>query len=381
MKFKKRHSASEINIYTEIALLAEKHGAVNLSQGSPDFQPHPAIKSFLIEATEQNLHQYASMSELPMLTQSIIQFNQRRINPIYLQDHQVVVIPGATYGIHLALATFLEPNDEVIVLEPSYETYTPAIEMRGAKPVYFGVEAPEFILDFDRLKDTIRPNTKGIIINTPNNPTGKIWTKKDWDNLWKIIKDTDIIVISDEVYDTVCYDNHSFYSANHHPEIKNRCFSVFSFEKMFHISGWKASYIIGPEDYIHAFQDLHQYLSFNINVYSQYAMAKYLEVYSTDLHQQVYQNKRDYFYDRIQNTGFEINKKAEGGYFQCVNFRNLQPKMSDLEFAQWLIREKKVAAIPYSAFYHDRRNTGKVRFCFAKKEETLEEACFKLSKI
>lgn len=374
MKFKKRHSASEINIYTEIALLAEQHGAVNLSQGSPDFHPHPAIKNYLIEATEQNLYEYASVSELPILTQSIIQFNQKRENSILLNEKQVVVIPGATYGIHLALATFLEADDEVIVLEPCYETYAPAIEIRGAKPIYFSIETPDYSVDWDQLKSIIRPKTKGIIINTPNNPTGKIWTKEDWDQLWEVIKDTEIVVVSDEVYDTVCYDNKKFYSASNHPQIKHRCFSVYSFEKMFHISGWKASYIIGPEDFIHAFQDLHQYLSFNINVYSQYALAKYLDIYSTDLHRQTYQKKRDFFYDLIQKTGFEISEKAEGGYFQSVDFHNLQPQMSDLDFTQWLIKHKQVAAIPYSAFYHDHRNTGKIRFCFAKKEETLERA-------
>lgn len=382
MKFKKRHSASEINIYTEIALLAEKYNAINLSQGSPDFLPNPQLKEFLIEAMDQNLYQYASISELPILTENIIRYNSKRKLPINLSDNQIVVIPGATYGIHLALATFLEPGDEVIVLEPCYETYAPAIEIKGAIPVYFTMMSnPEYSLDWELLRKCINPKTKAIIVNTPNNPTGKIWTKNDWDLLWDIIKDTEIVVVSDEVYDSICYDDHLFYSANHHPEIKNRAFSIFSFEKMFHICGWKACYVIGPEDYIRAFQDIHQYLSFNINVYSQYAMARYLEVYTPEKHREIYQKKRDLLYNSIQDLPFEISKKAEGGYFQCLGFKKIKPDMSDLEFSKWLIQEMKVASIPYSAFYNNHKNTGKIRLCFAKKDETLVQAIENLRKI
>jgi methionine aminotransferase len=381
LKFKKRHSASENNIYTEIAKLSDMFSAINLSQGSPDFLPNGELKKFLVESTTQNLYQYASVSELPMLTNSIIEFNKKRKIPILLHEKNLVVIPGATYGIHLALATFLEFQDEVIVIEPCYETYIPAIEFHKAIPVFFEMNALDFSIDWELLKKKINSKTKAIIINTPSNPTGKIWKKEDWDNLWEVIKDTEILVISDEVYDTVCYDDNIFYSASNHPEIKNRCFSVFSFEKMFHISGWKASYIIGPSDFIQAFQDLHQNLSFNINVYAQYALAKYLEIFDMEKHRLFYQNKRDYFYEKIKDLPFILHPKPSGGYFQTLEFKNSYPNMADDAFVRWLIQEKKVAAIPYSAFYHDHRNTGKIRFCFAKNDETIHQAIKNLHKI
>lgn len=380
MKFPKRHSANDVNIYTEIALLAEQFQAVNLSQGSPDYLPPSELTRFLKEATGQSLYQYASVCVLPMLTESIIKFNKQRLLPINLTEHELAVIPGATYGIHVALATFLEAKDEVIVLEPCYETYTPAIEIRGAIPIYFSLQGPDYTIDWDRLASVLSKKTKAIIINTPNNPTGKVWQKKDWDCLWELIKDTEIIVISDEVYDMVAFDNTNFYSANNHPEIKNRAFSVFSFEKMFHISGWKASYIIAPENYIQAFQSIHQYLSFNINVYSQYALSKYLEVYNPKIHKDIYQTKRNFFHHNLKDLPFEIHEKSEGGYFQTLGFRDFKKNISDLEFCKWLIQDKKVAAIPYSAFYHDHRNTGEIRFCFAKKEETLQKAIYNLKK-
>ncbi|WP_187478175.1 aminotransferase class I/II-fold pyridoxal phosphate-dependent enzyme [Amniculibacterium sp. G2-70] len=380
MKFRKRHSAGKVNIYTEIAELANQHFAVNLSQGSPDFHPDPRLQNFLIEAADQNLFQYASVSELPILTENLIKFNKKRNHPLELSENELAVIPGATYGIHLALATFLEPEDEVIVIEPCYETYAPAIEIRGAVPVYFQMEE-NYSIDWDKLKSLIRKKTKGIIVNSPSNPTGKVWKKEDWDQLWEVIKNTDILVVSDEVYDLLCYDHREFYSARLHPEIKNRSFSVFSFEKMFHISGWKASYITGTEKFMSAFKDLHQYLSFNINVYSQYALAKYLEVFDAEEHRKFYQSKRNFFYHLLEELPFDLDPKVEGGYFQTVGFKNIKPYMSDLEFSKWLIETIKVAPIPYSAFYHDHIDTGKIRLCFAKHEDTIVQAVENLKKI
>lgn len=380
MEFKRRHSGKDFNIFTEITALAKQYNAVNLSQGSPDYDLHPELKKFIIEATEYNVNQYASVSVFPMLAESIIRFNGRRNNPINITENQLTVIPGATYGMYVAFATFLEKDDEVLVLEPFYETYTPSFEIRNAKPIY--IKSNEnFEINWLAIKNAITPRTKAIIVNSPNNPTGEIWKKQDWDTLWEIIKDTEIIVVSDEVYDLICYDHHQFYSAFHHNEIKNRCFCIYSFEKMFHISGWKAGYIIAPEKYTQAFQRIHQYLSFNINAYSQYALAKFLDIFDIEKNKMIFQNKRDYFCKIIENSPFEIIKKAESGYFQTVSFRNYDQTMPDKDFALKLLIENQIAGIPYSEFYSGSSKTGFMRFCFAKDDATLDLAAAFFAKI
>ena len=284
----------------------------------------------------------------------------------------MTVVPGATYGIYTAIASIIEYGDEVIVLEPSYDSYVPAIETNGGKPVFVSLNE-HFEADFEAIKKAITEKTKAIIINSPHNPTGKIWKKADFEQLYQMIKDTEIMVISDEVYDLITFDENKFYSICHHPELKNRSFAIFSFGKMFHITGWKVGYILAPEELTKAFRSVHQYLCFSVNTPAQYALAKHLEHFEVNANTLYLQQKRDFFLSEMKDLPFSFIKKTEGSYFQLAKYNQISD-LGDLEFSIWLTKECKVATIPLSAFYQDLRNTGFVRFCFAKKEETVLKA-------
>lgn len=370
MLLPKKHSGSDFTIFSEMTALAQKHDAVNLSQGFPDYEIDERLKKFLAEGTEKNFNQYAPMSGNPLLIENLMEFNQRR--KIEVSKENITVSPGATYGIYTALASVISFGDEVIVLEPNYDSYVPAIEMNGGKPVFVSLNA-DFEVNFDALQKAITEKTKAIMINSPHNPSGKIWTKNDWEKLSQILENTEIILISDEVYDVLTYDDQEFFSAFHHPKLSERCFSIFSFGKMFHLTGWKVGYVLASEELSLAYRRVHQYLSFSVNAPAQYALAKYLEVFDVKENIKTMQNKRDFFLHQIQDLPFTLNEKAEAGYFQILDFSNISD-LSDKDFAIWLTEKAKVATIPVSAFYHDQKNTGKVRFCFAKKEETILKA-------
>lgn len=369
---KRKHSGKDLTIFSEMTALAQQNNAVNLSQGFPDYEIDDRLKKLLAEGTEKNFNQYAPSSGLPVLVENLITFNQNRKLPISLVKENITISPGATYAIYTALAAIISFGDEVIVLEPSYDSYVPAIEMNGGLPVFVSLKN-DFEVDFDMLKNAISEKTKAIIVNSPHNPSGKIWKKSDWDQLASIIDATEIIVISDEVYDILTYDENEFCSAFHHPKLRERCFSIFSFGKMFHITGWKVGYILASEELTLAYRRVHQYLSFSVNSPSQYALAKYLEIFDAEENQKNMQQKRDFFLHEFKNLPFSLKEKAEAGYFQVLGYEKIS-NISDKEFAIWLTEQAKVATIPLSAFYHEETNTGMIRFCFAKKEETIADA-------
>ena len=373
---KRKHSGKDLTIFSEMTALAQQNNAVNLSQGFPDYEVDDRLKKLLAEGTEKNFNQYAPMSGLPLLVENLITFNQTRKIPISLFNENITISPGATYAIYTALAAIVNFGDEVIVLEPSYDSYVPAIEMNGGLPVFVSLKN-NFEIDFDTLKNAISEKTKAIIVNSPHNPSGKIWKKSDWDQLASIIDSTEIIVISDEVYDILTYDENEFCSAFHHPKLRERCFSIFSFGKMFHITGWKVGYIMASEELTLAYRRVHQYLSFSVNSPSQYALAKYLEIFDAEDNRKIMQQKRDFFLNEFKNLPFSLKEKAEAGYFQVLGYENIS-NISDKEFAIWLTEQAKVATIPLSAFYHKETNTGMIRFCFAKKEETIADAASKI---
>lgn len=379
MIFPKKHNGAEISIFSEITALSNQYNAVNLSQGFPDYEIDEKLKNFLSEATHQNFNQYAPMQGLPMLVENIIIFNYHRKNPIIIENQEITITPGATYGIYCALATILNFGDEVIVLEPSYDSYVPAIEMNGGKPIFVSLDK-NFLPDFEKIKSAISEKTKAIIINSPNNPTGKLWRKEDFESLYQLIKNTEIIVISDEVYDLITFDNVEFYSVFHHEELKKRSFAIFSFGKMFHLTGWKVGYVIASEELMKAFRRVHQYLSFSVNTPSQYALAKYLEIFDTEKNQKFLQEKRNFFLENFKDLPFTFNEKTEGSYFQCASYEKIST-LPDKEFCIWLTKEYKVATIPLSSFYQDQKNTGMIRFCFSKKEETILKAVENLKKL
>ena len=370
MKLPKKHHGAETTIFAKMTALALQENAANLSQGFPDDEIHPHLKKLLAEATANNYNQYAPMNGLPMLVETLIDFNQKR--NISVSKDELTVVPGATYGIYTAIASIIEYGDEVIVLEPSYDSYVPAIETNGGKPVFVSLNE-HFEADFEAIKKAITEKTKAIIINSPHNPTGKIWKKADFEQLYQMIKDTEIMVISDEVYDLITFDENKFYSICHHPELKNRSFAIFSFGKMFHITGWKVGYILAPEELTNAFRSVHQYLCFSVNTPAQYALAKHLENFEVNANALYLQQKRDFFLSEMKDLPFNFTEKTEGSYFQLAKYNQISD-LEDLEFSIWLTKECKVATIPLSAFYQDQRNTGFVRFCFAKKEETVLKA-------
>ena len=370
MKIPKKHHGAETTIFAKMTALALQENAANLSQGFPDDEIHPHLKKLLAEATANNYNQYAPMNGLPMLVETLIDFNQKR--NISVSKDELTIIPGATYGIYTAIASIIEYGDEVIVLEPSYDSYVPAIETNGGKPVFVSLNE-HFEADFEAIKKAITEKTKAIIINSPHNPTGKIWKKADFEQLYQMIKDTEIMVISDEVYDLITFDENKFYSICHHPELKNRSFAIFSFGKMFHITGWKVGYILAPEELTNAFRSVHQYLCFSVNTPAQYSLAKHLENFEVNANALYLQQKRDFFLSEMKDLPFSFIKKTEGSYFQLAKYNQISD-LGDREFSIWLTKECKVATIPLSAFYQDLRNTGFVRFCFAKKEETVLKA-------
>ena len=370
MKLPKKHHGAETTIFAKMTALALQENAANLSQGFPDDEIHPHLKKLLAEATANNYNQYAPMNGLPMLVETLIDFNQKR--NISVSKDELTIIPGATYGIYTAIASIIEYGDEVIVLEPSYDSYVPAIETNGGKPVFVSLNE-HFEADFEAIKKAITEKTKAIIINSPHNPTGKIWKKEDFEQLYQMIKDTEIMVISDEVYDLITFDENKFYSICHHPELKNRSFAIFSFGKMFHITGWKVGYILAPEELTNAFRSVHQYLCFSVNTPAQYALAKHLENFEVNANALYLQQKRDFFLSEMKDLPFNFTEKTEGSYFQLAKYNQISD-LEDLEFSIWLTKECKVATIPLSVFYQDQRNSGFVRFCFAKKEETVLKA-------
>ena len=375
---KRKHSGSDLTIFSEMSALALKHSAVNLSQGFPDYEIDERLKKLLAEATMKNFNQYAPMPGNQLLIENLITFNSRRKIPIEVAKENVTISPGASYGIYTALAAILNVGDEVIVLEPSYDSYVPSIEINGGIPVFVSL-TDDFRVNFAALGKAINHKTKAIIINSPHNPSGKVWRKEDFDQLAELVKDSQIIIISDEVYDLLTYDETEFYSAFQHPKLRERCFSIFSFGNMFHITGWKVGYVLASEELTSAYRRIHQYLAFSVNAPAQYALAKYLEIFEVEENRKSMQLKRDFFLDAFKDLPFNIKLKAESGYFQIMGYEKIS-QLSDKDFAVWLTETAKVASIPVSAFYHENRDTFSVRFCFAKKEETVLEAVRNLEK-
>lgn len=374
-----KHSTTGTTIFSTMSALAIEHQAINLSQGFPDFPIDPQLTNYLQEAVAGAYNQYAPMPGLPILRQAIAADLEKRYHVVVQPDTEITITPGATYGIYTAFTSFLQKGDEVIVLEPAYDSYIPGIEMNGAIAVPVALSYPDFNVDWNLVQSAITPNTKAIIINTPHNPTGAIWTAQDWDTLASLVRDTDILILSDEVYEQLVFDNQKHYSILQHPELRYRSFALFSFGKVFSNTGWKIGYVVAPPALTHAFRHIHQYLAFSVNTPSQYAIARYLQTTIPPLHISM-QAKRDYFLSLIQDLPFTITNKTSGSYFQLAGYERIS-SLPDTEFAAWLTREYGVATIPLSPFYSHKKDDKLIRFCFAKKEETLLAASEKLQRL
>ena len=369
------------NIFSVMSGLAKDYQAINLSQGFPDFPIADELIEYVHQAMRDGHNQYAPMPGMPMLREILAE----KINKLYGRaihpDEEITITPGGTYSIYTSLATILYPGDEVIVLEPAYDSYIANIESMQAKAVCVPLRFPDFSVDWEAVQQAITVKTKAIVINTPHNPCGYVWSKEDMVQLQQMLRDTSIYVISDEVYEHITLDGRKHESVLAYPELFERSFVTFSFGKVFHTTGWKMGYCVAPKKCMLEFRKMHQFLSFSCNTPMQVALANYLQHETAYLSlPDFFQRKRDLFLDLISALPFTIYNPTPGSYFQLAGFKAIQD-VSDKDFAIWMTKEIGVATIPVSAFYRNGKDDQLIRFCFAKKEETLQAAAEKMKRL
>ncbi len=369
-------------IFTVMSALAAEKGAVNLGQGFPDFDCDPALVDAVAEAMKGGWNQYPPMAGVPALRQAI----SAKIARLYGRDYdagtEITVTAGATQAILTAILCSVHPGDEVVVIEPVYDSYLPAIELAGGKPVCVQMEVgPQgYSVPWDKVAAAVGPKTRLIMINSPHNPTGSILREADLHALADIVRDTDILLVSDEVYEHMVYDGVRHESVCRHPELAARAFVISSFGKTYHVTGWKVGYVAAPAALSAEFRKVHQFNVFTVNTPVQHGLAQYMANPAPYLELPAfYQRKRDLFREGLRQSRFKL-LPADGTYFQCVDYSAISA-MPEAEFAQWLTGEIGVAAIPVSAFYAQPKESGIVRFCFAKKDETLRAALERLARV
>jgi methionine aminotransferase len=369
-----------------MSALAAKHGAVNLGQGFPDFDCDPALVRAVTSAMEAGHNQYPPMAGVPALRQAIASKIRMLYGAEYSVDTEITVTAGATQAILTAILAIVHPGDEVIVLEPCYDSYVPGIELAGGIPVRVPLGTAgspgSFRPDFDRIAQAITSKTRAILINSPHNPSGTIWSAAEMLKLQEILAPTDVMLISDEVYEHMVYDGIQHQSAARFPGLAARSFVISSFGKTYHVTGWKVAYVAAPEMLTAEFRKVHQFNVFTVNTPMQQGLAAFMADPAPYLDLPAfYQRKRDLFRAGLSRTQFR-QLPAEGTYFQCVDFSSLrvpERHLDETEFCKWLATEVGVAAIPLSAFYGNGLNQNVIRFCFAKKDETLNLALEKLA--
>ena len=367
-------------IFTEMSLLAQQENAVNLSQGFPDYQADENLLRYLGDFAKEGYNQYAPLFGIKELREEISRKFTSQYHVDYHPDSEINITAGATQGIFTVISAFVEKGDEVIIFEPAYDCYEPAIILNGGIVKNVKMLYPDYKINWNDVKNLVSEKTKMIVINNPNNPSGKILKQNDIDELIKIVKDTNIIILSDEVYENITFDGKSHLTLAKYPELKERTFVVGSFGKLLHITGWKIGYILAPEQLINEFRKVHQYNVFCVNTPAQYAIAKYLQnIQDFSETSTFFEEKRNYLRSALLETPFEL-LDCEGTYFLSANFGSISD-MLDKDFCYWLTKEHKVATIPFSAFYKDKTDEKVIRFCFAKKQETLDQAIEQLIKL
>lgn len=364
-------------IFTVMSQLAAQHGAVNLGQGFPDFPMHETLTGLVDKAMRDGYNQYTHMNGYSLLREKlaakVAALYSTKINP----DTDITITPGGTYAIYTSLTTVLQFGDEVIVFEPAYDSYIPNIEINGAKAVRIPLTYPVYSIPWDEVRAKINPRTRMIMINSPHNPTGAVLSARDMQELLTIVEGTNILILSDEVYEHLIFDGLQHESILRYPELLKRSFVCFSFGKTYHCTGWKLGYCISSPELMFEFRKVHQFNCFSCDTPKQVALAEYLndsEAYTTL--GTVIQTKRDYFRNKMESTPFTCIP-SHGSYFECYSYAGISEE-PDTEFAKRLTIDYGVATIPVSAFYQDRKDDKVVRFCFAKKESTLDLAIEKL---
>ena len=368
-------------IFTVMSTLAAEKNAVNLGQGFPDFNCDPALVDAVTQAMQKGLNQYPPMTGVPVLREAIASKVEALYGRRYNAASEITITAGATQAIITAILAVVHPGDEVIVLEPCYDSYVPNIELAGGVTVRVPLTPGTFRPDFDKIAAAITPKTRAILVNSPHNPSGTVWSAQDMLRLQEILAPTDVLLISDEVYEHMVFDGQQHQSAASYPGLAARAFIVSSFGKTYHVTGWKVGYVAAPAALSAEFRKVHQFNVFTVNTPVQHALAAYMADAKPYLELAAfYQRKRDLFRAGLQRTKFRL-LPGEGTYFQCVDISGLavpERNLPEADFCLWLTSEIGVAAIPLSAFYGNGFDQHVVRFCFAKKDETLNAALLRL---
>jgi methionine aminotransferase len=368
-------------IFTVMSKMAQDHGAINLSQGYPDFDGPQALRDAVTRHVNAGHNQYAPLAGVPALRQGIAakveSLYGRRTDP----DREIVVTPGATEAVYVALTAIVEPGDEVILFDPAYDTYEPGVRLNGGVARRIPMLAPDFRIDWQRVGDTVGERTRAIVINSPHNPTGAVLGEEDIAALRAIVERHDLLLVSDEVYEHIVFDGREHLSLLRYPELAERSFCAFSFGKTYHVTGWRIGYCVAPPALTEALLRIHQFIAFATNAPLQWALADFLRAvprHHVEL-AEFYQRKRDLFREALAPSAFRL-LPSHGTFFQLADYSALS-ELPDREFAAWLTRAHGVAVIPVSVFYEQPPEQRIVRFCFAKQDETLREACSRLAAV
>lgn len=367
-------------IFTVMSALATEHNAINLGQGFPDYPMDEALTDLVSKAMQDGYNQYAPMPGHLALREAIAQKVQRLYGTTIHPDSEITITPGGTYAIYSAITAAIGPGDEVIVFEPAYDSYIPNIEINGGKVVRIPLQFPDYSIDWDAVRKAISPRTKMILLNSPHNPTGAVLSETDIAQLRSTVAGTNILIMSDEVYEHLIFDGRQHQSMLRYPDLYERSFVSFSFGKVYNCTGWKLGYCIAPPAFTKEFRKVHQFNCFSCHSPVQVALAQYLQL--EEPYQRLsgqLQAKRDYFRQLMKATPFEV-VPSFGSYFEMYSYANISQE-SDTNMAMRLVKECGVATIPASAFYVDGDDHKVLRFCFAKKETTLEAAVERLKKI
>jgi len=366
------------SIFSVMSQLANEHRAINLSQGFPNFPEDERLLQISERLIRENIHQYTPMAGLPSLMEKIAAQTTKQYGRIVNTSTEMLITAGATQGVFTTINTFVSAGDEVIILDPSYDSYEPSVLVAGGKPVRVSLNE-DYTPNFNKIEDAISSKTKMIVVNNPHNPTGRIWTEKDFESLETILeKHPQILILGDEVYEYITFTQPHI-SFNTRKKLKHRTVIASSFGKSLHVTGWKVGYLIAPENLMYEMKKVHQFLVFSVNSFSQHAIAQYLDVVDFNEVSKMYLRKRDLFQNLIRDSRFEL-MPCDGTYFQVVNYKEIST-LNDVDFAKALITKHGVAAIPISVFYNDATDRSMLRFCFAKTDETLIQAAEKLCRI
>jgi methionine transaminase len=374
MKVQSRLPDVGTSIFTVMSKMALDYGAINLSQGFPDFMIDEKIISLVHKYMLEGHNQYAPMPGTPALRKSIAEVILKTYGRTVDPDTQITITSGATESTYSVIAALISPGDEVIIFDPSYDSYNPAVRLNGGVPVHINLNPGDFSVDWQTVRSKINRRTRMIIINTPHNPSGAVLREPDLRELEKIALEHELLILSDEVYERLIYDGLTHQSILRYPGLAEHSLAVFSFGKTFHATGWKVGYVVASPTLTKEILRAHQFIVFSVNTPIQLALAEYLQTPKHYLELgNFYQKKRDFFLEQMKGSSFDP-LPSYGSYFQLMSYKKISNK-PDVEMAEDLLKKSKVASIPVSVFYRDGTDNRLLRFCFAKKEETLEKAC------